>query len=36
MKVQDENENWGRESVRRMDVMAGSSVDVSGFNKDVN
>lgn len=28
--------NWGRESVWRIEVMAGSSVDVSGFKRGVN
>lgn len=36
VNVQDEDENWGRERVRNSDVMAGSSVEVSGFKRDVS
>ena len=36
MKVQDEVENSGSERVRRMEVMAGSSVELSGFRSGVS
>lgn len=36
MNVQDEDEYWGAERVRRMDVMAGSSVEVSGWRREVS